>query len=196
MRLPRSTALPCTARLRMAPLARCAAALAVLAAWTPAQAAPLPAGPTGLTLDATAVQAGGVWQYRYTIANTGNTDADLVRLIVSESKPHEGLHHEANFLNAGGAFQYDFNVPALFAGLSRHNYFWNNLAVNAGQSITVGFDDSHGPTMATWGIQRGGALNHIEVTQLVPVPVPEPSQLALLLAGLGVTGWMAVRRPR
>lgn len=167
-----------------------------LAALGPAQAAPIVAGATNLTLDGTAVQAGGVWQYRYTITETSNNAADLVRLIVSESKPHQGLHHENNFLNDGGGFQYDFAVPAQFAGLSAHNYFWNNLQVGAKQSITVGFDDVHGPTNATWGIQRGGAVNHIELTQLVPVPVPEPSQLAMLVAGMGLMGAVAVRRRR
>lgn len=176
--------------------AGCAAALAAALAFGPAQAAPIVAGATDLTLDGTAVQVGGVWQYRYTITETSNNAANLVRLIVSESKPHQGVHHENNFLNDGGGFQYDFAVPAPFAGLSAHNYFWNNLKVGAKQSITVGFDDVHGPTNATWGIQRGGAINHIELTQLVPVPVPEPSQLAMLIAGMGLMGAVAVRRQR
>lgn len=183
-------------RLALTRPVACAAALAATLAFGPAQAAPIVAGATGLTLDGTATQVGGVWQYRYTITETSNNAANLVRLIVSESKPHQGLHHENNFLNDGGGFQYDFAVPAQFAGLSAHNYFWNNLQVGAKQSITVGFDDVHGPTNATWGIQRGGAVNHIELTQLVPVPVPEPSQLAMLVAGMGLMGAVAVRRRR
>ena len=107
-----------------------------------------------------------------------------------------GRGHCRRLLNDGGGFQYDFAVPAQFAGLSAHNYFWNNLQVGAKQSITVGFDDVHGPTNATWGIQRGGAVNHIELTQLVPGPVPEPSQLAMLVAGMGLMGAVAVRRRR
>jgi len=144
-----------------------------------ANAVPIVVAGQGLTVDGTAVLVGGIWQYRYIITETNALAAKPVRFIISEADNHPaGIHHEFD----GGNFSYDFAVPPAFLGISAHNYFWNNLAVGAGGAITVGFDDNHGPTMATWGIQRFGA-GSIQLVNKLPVPVPEPATILLLLVG-------------
>jgi hypothetical protein len=96
----------------------------------------------------------GLFEYRYTITNNGAANlTDQVRWSVAEDQVfgHAGLHDEGNFLNDGGIYQYD----AVLGGFPLHNYDWRNLDIPAGNSITVGFDDIHGPTMERWRIQQG-----------------------------------------
>lgn len=168
--------------------------LCLLLAPLPSGAVPFDVPGQGLNVNGTATFAGGVWQYRYTIRETMNLDADPIRFIVSEHGTHAGLHHEANFMNDGGTFSYDFAVPPQFMGISAHNYFWNDLDVLARGVFVVGFDDEHGPGLASWGIQRFGA-GHVELTNLLPVPrVSEPSGLSLLAIGMLMLGGLALKR--
>src|SRR5690349_10630484 len=101
----------------------------------------------GITVQGTANQVGGVWQYRYTITETMGIAVNQVQFIISEDTTHAGIHHENNFLNANGVFRYDFVVPPAFLGIANHNYYWSNLALAAKGVLTVGFDDIHAPAM-------------------------------------------------
>jgi hypothetical protein len=133
-----------------------------------AQAIPIVGTPLDVTWDVNFNPLTTLFEYRYNIENSGPVNiVDGVRWTVAEAPlgVHAGLHHEGNFQNDGGLFQYDRLKPA-FPG---HNYDWRDLDILAGATITVGFDDVHGPTMAPWEIEFG----LLSTTVAVPgVPVP------------------------
>jgi hypothetical protein len=143
-----------------------------------------------ITVDGSATFNGAVWEYRYTIKDTLGLAVTPVRFIISEHDSHVGLHHEFDFLNDGGTFQYDFPVPLPFKGVSAHNYFWNALDIPANGSVVVGFNDAHGPALATWGIQARGQCRKPDPK--LPVPAPEPGSLALFFSGL--LGFLSFRK--
>ena len=132
-----------------------------------------------LTVDGSATKNAN-WEYRYKITNLRNVNRDSIRFVINEALNHAGLHHEFNII---GAMVYDQNVAG-FPPLRNHNYFWNNLNIGALNSVTVGFDDIHGPTLEAWGIQAGANYVEKNGANYLPVPsVPVPGPLPIL--GIG-----------
>ena len=131
-----------------------------------------------LTVDGSATKNAN-WEYRYKITNLLNVNRDSIRFVINEAPNHAGLHHEFNKI---GAMVYDQNVAG-FPPLRNHNYFWNNLNIGALNSVTVGFDDIHGPTLEAWGIQAGG--NHVENNNANYLPVPSSVPGPLPIFGVG-----------
>jgi hypothetical protein len=120
----------------------------------------------GWTVDFNPVS--NLFEYRYKIKNSGaNNIVDNARWTVAEDRlrGHAGIHDEQNFLNDGGNFQYDRNKP-LFP---QHNYDWRDLDINAGATVTIGFDDIHGPAMEMWELELGGA-SIVGILPFAPVP--------------------------
>lgn len=112
--------------------------------------------------------ATNLFEYRYQITNkTGANIVDNARWTVAEDRlrGHAGLHDEQNFQNDGGIFQYDRNKP-LFP---QHNYDWRDLDINAGATVTIGFDDVHGPSREMWELELGGASVTV-ADRIAPVP--------------------------
>jgi hypothetical protein len=136
-----------------------------------------------LSVGGFAAKIGSDWVYRYTIANTG-TETQSVEFILSEFFNHAGFHHEFNFVNDGGIFVYD-DQP--FGAVRSHNYDWTGMSIAAGSSVQIGFSDIHGPAFDTWAIKTASGTYGSETDLLpVPSPVPEPTSLVLILAGVAV----------
>lgn len=141
------------------------------------------AGVLGVTVGGFVAKTKNDWMYRYTISNTSDS-AKSIEFILSEFFDHAGIHHEFNFLNDGGSFNYD-GQP--FGAVSQHNYDWTGITLAAGTSVQVGFSDIHAPAFATWGLRTSDGVYSSSDLELLPVPsvpVPESSSLMLGLAGL------------
>jgi hypothetical protein len=134
----------------------------------PTLAIPIVGTPLDVTWDVSHNAITDLFQYRYYIENTGAAAiVNGVRLTVAEDPvgAHAGLHHEVNFLDDGGLFQYDRPKPAF----PFDNYDWRDLDIAAGGTITLGFDDIHGPTSAPWEIEFGAVSN---TNFVLGMPVP------------------------
>jgi hypothetical protein len=129
----------------------------------------------------------GLFEYRYTVTNNGLANlVDNVRWTVAEDGTfgHAGLHHEGNFLNDGGLYQYD----RILGGFPGHNYDWRNLDIPAGNSITIGFDDIHGPTMELWRIEQGAAFGVGGLPPVIGAPVPRLPAIGAAVPPNGAPG--------
>ena len=117
--------------------------------------------------------AGG-WQYKYFLQNTGNVpigpDINLpidnhadYHSVSEDPQTDVAAHHQGEIFNMpdnlmATAFGWDDATGHGHGGVaSPHNYFWHKLGDGGagpwlpGQTITLGFFDIHGPTMAPWG---------------------------------------------
>ena len=111
-----------------------------------------------VTSDVTVVRGPpDLFRYRYTITNP-NPNAGVVRLTVDQDPVHAGENDETNVEVAGtGTF-------TKFPG----NYVWDNFLVPGNGSVTVGFDDIHGPRSATLLL----VINGRPIFDTVNAPVP------------------------
>lgn len=86
-------------------------------------------------------------------------------------------------------------IPAPHLGLQDipgHGYF---LQISQGNAPTIiDFSDSLGLVYATDG-GKGDPMLFTSLS-IAPAPVPEPATYGMLLAGLGMVGWIARRRQR
>jgi len=162
-----------------------------------AGAIPIAGTPLDLSWGVNYNAGAGLFEYRYNIANTGAANiVDGARWTVAEDRVtgHAGLHHEQNFLNDGGLFQFD----RVKAGFPAHNYDWRDLDIPAGNSITIGFDDEHAPRMEMWEIENG-AISFDQAFPGVPVPALNPLGEVVLDLGGGdfkAAGVWSVAEPR
>lgn len=164
-----------------------------------------------------------LWEYRYTISETGGIDISNAQFVIKEDESHENIHDEQDILSENSNFQWDGTQrsPGAGAGSSffsmLNNYSWFDINIVANSDILLGFDDIHGPALERWQIYLGGETpNYIQVTaqpMLLPVPslfplangqnvgfggdpvnVPEPETLLLLASGL--LGLTLIRRKK
>lgn len=136
----------------------------------------------GLAVHGYAAKSSLDWIYRYTIFNT-SSEAKNVEFMISELITHAAQHDEFSFHSANGNFAYD--QQPLNSIIDFHNYNWSQLYLDPGSSLVLGFNDTHAPAMATWGIRTDSGM-FSEAAWMLPVPsiVSEPSGVFLMFVGL------------
>lgn len=108
--------------------------------------------------------------------------------------------------NAGIApGQTAFDSGLVFAELAAGTYLFtiatfNNFAAGSLLSEGFGFDDQAPIPLAQWS-QPGSRFGpegvwsvHLDGVDSAAAPIPEPASYVLMLAGLGMAGWLARRR--
>ena len=141
-----------------------------------------------------------MWQYRYTLKNTGNTALgpnvdpatdNHADFYVNEHRTHAGIHDETfdgpdNGVATGFGFDSAAHTPTIGAqeplprGIRAHHYYWEGLGDGAawapGQVITLGFSDEHSPGLVSWSGRTKGSGETVpeepfdEEDQLLPIP--------------------------
>jgi hypothetical protein len=93
----------------------------------------------------------------------------------------------------GGGLGFEFDLGGTLEGSFV-------VAVKQGDAFTLFYYEESAPVDSLTYLGYGGTgflgagISHFTVYGTVTPPIPEPSTYALMLAGLGVVGWMARRR--
>jgi hypothetical protein len=129
-----------------------------------------------------------VFEYRYTISNRGPDPETGLRWTVGEDqlRSHAGLHHEDP---AGlpvweeDAMDLDPAPGIPLFPFPTHNYDWQDLALDSGESVVLGFDDPHAPGFGVWQLSLQSSRRRIR-SPAVPVPAVDAlGQVSLDLGG-------------
>ena len=121
------------------------------------------------------------YMYYVNLSNMSRYDANVVETGCATSGGNSCLENLGPFVNLKGTASGD-NVTAYWSGtddVSNSGYAWNFFTGAGGQ-----FSSDKTFLKYAWAVRDGD----------VSAPVPEPETYALMLAGLGLVGWVARRR--
>ncbi len=137
------------------------------------------------------LESGSNWEDAVTFANFSLKDVGTDQAsVLNYSASNNGLELNANGCAGGDSGGLCFTFTPY---LAMADSFVFNIQATNGTTFDIG-DSAHLKVrfLGEDGRQTGGLLS--EDIILTTPPIPEPSTYALMLAGLGVVGWMARRR--
>ena len=168
-------------------LSLCAAAAAMAFA-LPAQAANTGLAVTGtLAFGANGANGGQFWPTQAAVIGAGieYSYADGANAVTADFSATQLTLRDQVFVNANG-WEMTFATPGSFTALTL-------VSSNFGPALT--FSLVAGKVVVDWLGTPNGPHDFVAVFDLTAAPaVPEPETYALMLAGLGVVGFMARRR--